>query len=424
MTKTFTVKVDWLWFFIFLVPTFYVFGRELRSAQADFFQVMIISLIAVMHVNKFFGLFLGYCLAQSFLLPTSDLQTTYITNLTFAAVAYHFIVKYTFVEDFKKYFTAFYLLLGLNLVWCVFQIFQVDPLFSMLNADKQKIFTEFSGLFALPAFLGNFAAAILPLGFTLSWTLFPLVLVAIYFSKSTFSILAAFIAALFFFWFYKRIVFWAIVLFGGLFMLVYILKYDAPTGQFSRRLKVWSVVTKIALQKQFLGRGLASYKENIWGEATPSHNIIVMPNNSARLIKPFLINEAMAKGKNELAQKLSQISDDSFNLGTVQPIIQSYDIDFMDWKNAHNEFLEIFYETGFFGLLFIFGYIYDIFKRFFTYGQKHLPSLVMVSSFLAILVVTAGHFPFHLARLSAPFLVLMAFTEIALLAAQKKSEAI
>ena len=60
----------------------------------------------------------------------------------------------------------------------------------------------------------------------------------------------------------------------------------------------------------------------------------------------------------------------------------------------------------------IIGYGVDLFRRFFSLGlQKNGMALGLASSFIAILIISFGHFPFHVARIAGPFIVIMALFE-------------
>ena len=67
-------------------------------------------------------------------------------------------------------------------------------------------------------------------------------------------------------------------------------------------------------------------------------------------------------------------------------------------------------------------FIVDMFKRFFRFGTLSLQSVVLMSSFVALLVVCFAHFPFHVARLAGPMIVLVAFLEISLLRGRERIE--
>lgn len=416
MIREFKLKIDWLFWFILLLPTFYMANKDLRHVQMNFFQIATMVLVGVMHINRQVGLFLLWCLFQFVFFSRSPDQGIALQNVLYGALIYQFIVFFYKKGSFKKYFWAFSGVLILNIIWCVRQSYQMDPI--MTNAEPWNLnyFSEFPGFFGLPAFLGNYAAAVLPLTFALSWVLFPFALIALFFSKSTFSVLAALVSTLFFFWFRKRIVFWAILLIGGLLFGFYAFKYDLPTGDFGRRLNCWKIVEREAFQKQFFGHGIGNFKDFLIFESSPRHDFLATRNPEN--VFPFMVEQAKLNGKPEVAAKLIETKT------LDQRELQKNGMDFQVWEYVHNEFLQAFFETGLLGLAIICFFIFDIFRRFFEVGKRNIYALSLVSSFLAILIVSFGHFPFHLARLAGPFIVIMALLEVSLLEATAKKEAI
>lgn len=415
MIKNIKLKIDWLFWFIILLPTFYIVGMDERSAQLQFFQFSVIALLAVMHVNKWFGALLGWCLFQFLFFKDAPIFSGALNNLFLAALAYHIIVLYSEHKEIKKYFKAFYILLGINILLCLRQYYQADPVFMMAEQDHQKVFTEYPGFFGLPAFLGNFTAAVLPLAFSLTPLLLPFCLVALYFSKSTFSVLAALCGGLFYLWFKHRRCFWAFLIIGGLSCGVYVLKYDLPTGQFGRRIEVWKMVERFSFQKQFVGHGIGSFQSQSIFETSPSGKLAVI--NSLDDFKAFLSEAALSNKTPELLPEISAFK------GSVYPLevkefkkkLQGKGMDFERWQNVHNDFLEAFFETGFIGLFLIFGFIFDFFKRFIEFGKKDSFAVALMGSLVAIIIVSIGHFPFHMARLGGPFVVLLALLDVALI---------
>lgn len=416
MIREFRLKIDWLLWFIILLPTFYMANKDLRHVQMNFFQIAVMALVGIMHVNRYMGLFLLWCIFQFVFFARTPDQGIALQNVLYGALIYQFIAFFFKKDNIRKYFWAFFGVLALNIIWCFRQYCQVDPIMGNAEPWNLNYFSEYPGLFALPAFLGNYAAAILPLTFALNWFLFPVALVALFLSKSTFSVMAALAACLFFFWFRKRIVFWGILLIGGLSLGVYAIKYDLPTGEFGRRFNCWKIVEKEAFSNQFFGHGIGNFNKFLIMESTPRHEFIATWNPDDVL--SFMANQAKLNGKPELATKILETkSIDSREL-------QKNGMDIQQWDQAHNEFLQAFFETGFFGLGLICLFIWDIFKRFFKYGRKNLYALSLASSFIAILIVSFGHFPFHLARLAGPFIVILALLEVALLETASKREAV
>src|SRR3990167_1698977 len=252
-----------------MTPLFYITNQDLRIVQTSFFQCSVIVLVGLMHVNKYLGFFLIYCAFQSLFVKQGDTSTG--TNIVFGLVAYQFIVKCSNVSEFKKYFYALIAVLILNCFWCLRQYYNLDPIFSMVDQNHQKIITEPAGFFSLPAFFGNYAAVLAPISMVTWYWPIVFVVAGLFLSKSSFSVIAGTSGVLFFLWFRKRIYFWVVLLVLGLASGFYIIKYDLPGGQFNRRLNIWKLVEREAFTKQFFGHGIGSYKNSFFVEVTPSH---------------------------------------------------------------------------------------------------------------------------------------------------------
>jgi len=279
---------------------------------------------------------------------------------------------------------------------------------------------SFPVFFALPAFFGNYGAIVLPLALYIWWPLAAFVVVALVCSKSTFSVLAAYCAAVFFYWYRNRRVFWFLVVLGGACLVAFI-AVDLPTGQFNRRLTAWQVIADKGFKKQFIGHGLGTYNHPyIFMEGSPSLEVKFGKSRVDMLAFAYL--EAKAAGNQDLMAHTKELAaGGKFNPESLAREFQKHGMDLMVWGQAHNEFLQVFFEMGLIGVLIIGLFIFDMFRRFSMYG-KNIISLTLMSSFIAILVVSFAHFPFHIARLAGTCIVLMAFLDVSLLQSREKLE--
>lgn len=417
MIRKYEFKIDWTLLFLIALPTFYVAGWDLRESQAWFFQIMAFILIGFMHVNRYLGMFMLWGVFQYIFFKDRPVDMDVLFNLFTALVVYQMIVLFSKIHEFKKYYIAFIALLAVNVFWCWRQHLQADPIFSMREQEYQTLFSSYSGFFGLPALLGNFAAVVVPMCFAVASWAVPLALIALLFSKSTFSIMAGVLAVLFFFWFYKRLLFWILLAVLGTGVLVYAVKFDYPTGQFERRLKVWRAVEQLAFKRQFHGNGIGNFRKLNVIEFIPTHNMVIASNEKFR---EYLANEAKINGKEELIPVIMQEPD----FLKLRETVRHHGFDFEKWNETHNEFLQLFFESGLVGLLIILAYIFDLYKRFWIYGRDNLNCLVLASSVVAILAVAFGHFPFHVARLAGPYIVVLALFEYSLISRKKHLESI
>lgn len=424
MTKL-ELKIDWLALFLLLVPTFYVVGVDMRLAQANFFQLAVFTIIALVHVNKFIRYFLLYAMVQylAFPLPISLFQ---LQNLFLGALAYDFVVRFTKDERIKWYLWLLLGFMAFNCAWAILQVWNIDPIFMVGNADKQPDgFKEGIGFFGLQAMMGNYAAAILPISLLLMPVTAGFCLIGLFISKSTFSVIAAVIAGAFLLWFRKRLYFWIMVVAGSITALLYITITDLPSGQFSRRLNAWHHIAKEGFKTQWIGKGLGTLSTtHRFCEVTPTHQIKLVENEVNLLA--FLKQQADIKGNKEVRTMLDSVNAANLSVSGVRHEIiylfsrnmQLKGMDVMPWVEAHNEFIQVFFEMGLIGLAIMLAFIGNLFKRFYLFGTKSVFCITMAASFLAIVIVSVGHFPFHVARLSVPFLVIAAFFEKSLLKAE------
>lgn len=419
MTKEFNLKIDFIFWFLILLPTFYVINSDLRSSQHDFFIIACLLMVAMFHANKYIGMFLGWEIFQMIFLKHEGLVfiEDRIYALFLGAILYHFIFMYLNTENLKKYYQVFIGVMAFNVFWCFLQMKGIDPIWSNIDFQKQSVMTEFPGFFALPAFLGNYVAAVIPFCLGVFWPLIALAVIALWFSKSTFSVLAGAVAIGFYFWFKKRIVFW-FVLAASLAAIAFYSTNDFKTGQFERRFNVWGAIIKEALGSQFYGHGFGSYgKTGIVAEVTPTGTVKMVHGNLE--IMKFAHDEAAKKGQTELTDKIKTLNPNTLSLVDLSRDFQKKEMDIMFWNEAHNEYIQVLYDSGVVGVLIIFFYIFDVLKRFSIYGYRDDHCIILTGSFLAILIICAGHFPFQVARLAGPFLCIFAMLDRSLLNRKK-----
>lgn len=412
MNREIKFRFDWLLWFLILLPTFYVVNKDLRHAQMNFFQISIFLMLALTHVNRWIGLFLGWSVFQFVFFPDMEGQAVVVQNIFFGSLLYHFVVKYA--GNLKKYFWALFGVLALSTLWSLLQKFQIDPIFSPSTPELQTIFSDLSGFFALPAFFGNYAAAVFPLCVFLNPLLGLLVIPAMMISKSSFSILAVLMGLLFILWYKRRIFFWIALVLSLLIGSFYIVKYDSPSGQFSRRFKAWHLILREGFRKQFFGHGLSSYgNEYGFFECVQNHKMAMI--RDGKQLGEFVISQAVEMKIEPVVQYMIDRRGKIINMIELQNFANKNGLGFEPWGQCHNEFLEVFFELGLLGLFLLLGFIFNIFKRFHAIKHKDYELIVLMASFISICVISFAHFPFQVARLAGPFIVIVAFLETKLL---------
>lgn len=426
MISRLNMKIDWLALFLIIVPTFWVVNIDLRLAQANMFHIGVFAMIAFLHVNQYIKYFLLYVLAQYLIFPQLPISFFQIECLFMGALAYHMIVKYVEPERLKFYLWIMLGFLAFNCFWALLQAWNIDPVFSLTNPDKQADgFSAGVGFLGLPAMFGNYAAAMVPIALLLMPVSVGFCLIALWLAKSTFSVIAAVLAGAFFLWFKKRIMFWAVMIFGGITILCYVAFTDMPSGQFNRRFAAWHQILIQAFKTQWIGKGFGSLSTAYcFSEVTPTH-IVKMTNNERDFVD-FVKQQAVLNSSNDVTRLLSGIDITKLKTDAIRPDVfasisegmQHFNMDVHCWKEAHNEFIQVLFETGLIGLFLMIAYVWDMFRRFYLFGTKSTFCITMASCFLAIVIVSIGHFPFHVARLAVPFLTIAAFFELGLLRAE------
>jgi hypothetical protein len=176
-------------------------------------------------------------------------------------------------------------------------------------------------------------------------------------SKSSTSVVAGLIAFLVMVWFRNRkaAVLWALALVAcGVF---YVLKFDMPSGEFTKRFNVWWAAINLIRGDVWFGAGLGSWKE-----------MMVMTEQ-----------------------------------------VSSKELKYWSW--LHNDFLQLFFECGVFaiiGLYFYFKRIAGSIKNRLEYDKAFQ---VLITAFMSLCVIAFFHFPFHAGRLAGIAVFILAALE-------------
>lgn len=296
-----------------------------------------------------------------------------ILNIFFGIFFYKLVVENVDIKEFPKIATWLFWLLFANLVLCLMQTLQIDPIFSHVRPDLMPDQDEL-GFMRLKATLGCLAVVIAPFLFILSPWLVLVALPLLYHSDSSVSV-AAFALVMGFLLYFRfkeyrvdfklpllpRINFplvwlwWitvAVILTGGVWYVCFV---DMPMGQFGSRFVIWKWSLSTFLTKSpFFGLGLAKF-----GAIGP---------------------QTMQGG------------------GNPEPLT---------WIWVHNEFLQGAFETGIIGLTILIIFIRARFEEFKKNWQDR-EIQALFGSFLAILMISFFHFPFHLGKMAPLCIFLMA----------------
>ena len=279
---------------------------------------------------------------------------TGILNIFMGLVFYKMIYESIQINKLKQFAWWFGWLLLINFIWCGLQWHGIDMLFSYVAGPTPGKMDSIIGFMRLKVHLGILAALLTPMVICYAPAFLLCIIPLVVFSQSSTAALAVVVSCIVLGWYRARnitlfILCAALLAFGVWFIFF----FDMPGGQFGERFKVWGKLLELTFkQNTIIGNGIGRFK---------TLNILTMQKNGTPLV----------------------------------------------WMWAHNEFLQSLYELGVVGIACITSYIIGIHKNV----QKFLKDKAIVtlySSFLAILILSAVQFPWHLARFVPIMLFIMA----------------
>lgn len=401
ITKRFQTNA--LALFIIIMPLVYTSGGgdSIRLFQEKLFQMLGMILVCLFIGNIWisafmaWNIFLYYYHGQTF--GGSQLLNIFVGSLLFM-VSRKYFVKST-LDDIKK---PVLVVTGITLVWMVFQLFHIDPIFMPQAANGTpeigQALTLPLGSFALQAANGIYLL-IASLFISLSSPILAMfMIIPIALSKSSAVFISAVVAILFYVYHLYRKVFLtflitAIVLFG--FLVFKDQKTDPAT--FGSRLPMWHSVIKKSMEYP-LGYGPDSFRntgkhKNFTFNSdanqhtgitykfseTESGFVYYSPSNNMKAVKA-LTDETQKNG----------LKWNQFNF----------------WDNPHCEPIKILFEYGIVGVIIMFGFLKDIADRF-RYSQKDKELVTVTCCLLVFFVSSLTQFPFCLARIAYLFPILL-----------------
>lgn len=379
--------MKWL-FLAYLIanPLAYKIGVDLRSFQEWFYQLssMIIIFAGLFINNKPIKLSLMNIVLSVFGLWMWCLYLMYNQGLhIFLNFFYGFCVYLTVIRTLNKkdiefvlrgiigvgIFTAFYLLLQMN----GFDMRGATVLNSPNGAIPQ------CSIFALEAHMGMYLTIALLAVLSFSWSWF-LLLIPMVFSKSSAVMLAGCVCPLIYLWFKKRIFVWMLLIplvLGG---IGYVVFYDNPMGMQKSRLDMW-VKAIHDIHRHPIGYGLDDFRS---GENSHSIHYFkrTFDNTTLRVIKRGDVWYAERGVSRDIASQLKAEGRNVFDF----------------WDHPHNEYLWLWYETGYLGLIIFILLVYFVFIRFFT-SKRSKETVSLFCMLIAFGIFSLTHFPLHVARI-------------------------
>ena len=379
--KTKNLSVFLIGALMILVPIQYCsepsFGiSALRLSQQQIYQVASIGLFAIFILqNVFLAAFLLWALFLyayfDFASPAGGVVLTILAGCLIYEAVYR-IVNDQNVKIIFGFMISFALL---NMAYMAFQSFGWELLYKEYGVAGYQ--AQLLGFMGLKAIMGMFFAMAIPF-FAYRYPVLSLGLfMPIYVSECSSAMVAAIAAYLFqiFFW-SKKMFFFLLVLMcigGGLYAV-----NDSHAGMFTDRANMWKTVLRDAVKKPIIGWGPDSFRC-----VTPDKQFMYWKNVRTKETAQIDVRDTIEfthTGKYDTKKYGTFIKDGD----TTDP-----------WDNPHNEYIQLFYEFGLPGVLILFLLAWDMTKRFNWLNWDIVP---IAGFFIALLIMSTGQFPFHLAR--------------------------
>lgn len=416
--KLITNELKKVAFFAFLltVPIFLPMNvMDLRVVQERYFQVGVMVIGSLYFGNIWMTLFMWLNLVLFYMngcvVGSSQILNIFCTGLLFA-----------FSRDFFKnrsirpYLNALYIVAILTITFMIMQSLSIDPISVEKKHDGaiayNDSFNMLTGLFCLPAFNGMFLTIISALLiFTGSWVGF-LMAVPIYFSKSSGAFLG--FAAIVAFWAYyykpnelrlidahevirllintilipinfiiKRFFLFVIGAMAVVFIAYTAHDYKVDKLTYNSRFENWMHMISLSAQKP-LGWGPDSFRNY-----TKRKNFLFCSDEN--------YNPLLRVKKNDKEDMIRYFSADRGK--TMERFAGKVPVSINKWEEAHNEFIQFFFEYGILGLLLAGLFFKELYDRF-VLTEKTGELLALTAVIIALLMFSTTQFQFHLARLS------------------------
>ena len=391
--------------FMILCPMTFWVGQDLRGTQEVFYQVfgsmllcsMLFFNIRPVKKNKIsYGIAVfGVYTMLLFILGGANRGATVMLNV-FLGVLLYFATLQVKKEDCHLLIKSIIVVASINMLYIGLQLLNFDFIFN-IRGPENTILTDAIdpiGFMGIKAVMG----IIMSLGAIATLLISPLLsicfLIPLWISRCTGAVMGLTAGALFYFFWIKRKFFWIllpIILLSG---ALYIVKVDSPMGMMGTRPAMWKMVLKDVvygynlkepriqspfIKNLFTGFGLDAFRNGpivyfkIAGTDTTIRGIRVKNNVYDENGKPFTITPGGH---------------------LFSPDGKSVDL----WAEAHNEFIQLFYEMGLIGLA-IFGFIVFQLKQRFKYALKSKELVTVTALILCLMACSLTQFPFHLSRL-------------------------
>lgn len=401
-------------------------GVPMREWQEMFFRFATMGLVAMFIGNVWMMLFLWLNIIL-FILNNGTVGSSYIYNIFMAMVLFKvartYFTSFRSRDDLKPVLGV----LALSLAFMGLQLLGIDPLHTASdpagNVTGIRLHDPI-GLFGIKAVNGIFMAIVAPIVASFSVPLALLLIIPIWVCQSSVATLAYVVSILFYlFWtakgfgylwisiqmrlarpfftitpYIKRLTYFKVlvpILVLGALAFMVIDRNTAP-DMFKARFGIWHATFKYALARP-IGWGPDSFRN-----LTPHKGFVFSGDEDMRSGIAVIDSEIQAPDGSIVEQyKFKYYSMDGASHDFTTP---KGNPNF--WDHSHNEYLNLFFEYGFFGLVLLFFFMRDLVLRFIR-SVKDEETVMLASCLIAFFVASLTHFPFHLARVGYLFPILL-----------------
>lgn len=355
-------------------PSFGV--AAIRISQQQFYQVIAIALFAIFLLqNLYLALFLLWNISLYAYFEFATPVGTVLLTVLSGCLIYEAVYRVINHENIKILFGFMIWFCLFNMVYMTMQAFGWELLFKEFTRPGYQ--SQMLGFMGLKAITGMFFAMCIPF-FAFKYPKLSLGLfIPLYVSECSSAMVAGIVAYLWQLWFISRK--WFFIMLGVLAIGGGLYSYnDSHAGMFTDRINMWKVVLRDAVTKPVIGWGPDSFRS-----ITPDKQFLYWKNN-----------RTLETGKIDVRDTIEFEHTGKYDLNKYGHFMNETD-SINPWDNPHNEYVQLFVEFGIVGVVLLGLLAWDIKRRFDSINVYLIP---LVGFFLAVLIMSIGQFPFHLAR--------------------------
>ena len=385
--------------FVILVPLCYkpIFSRE---AQETFFQLMSMGMVAFFVGNIWLGAFLVLNVLL-FVNSGGVVGSSQILNVMLGCLIFMFSRYHFSKNKFDVVYKPMLVVLLINLLWMMMQIFRIDPLFQPISNGGELTpgpLSDPSGFFGIKEASGTFIALCAPILASMNPIITVLLIIPIILCKSSAVYLAVAVGTLFYtFYLYKRI-FKILCMVMPILALVFIIKdFKDDSKTFTSRFPAWHATARYCILNP-IGYGPDSYRhfnkhKDFKFLSDSKYNLFIEKKISQE--ESHFIFYSVSRDPVEVVEGTHRLLRDGIKKD-----------EFSWWDNPHNQILNMFFQYGILGFLLLLGFMNEIRLRF-KHAIKDKEMIVISSCLLVYFVTGMIHFPLELARTAFFFPILL-----------------